>query len=344
MKLLILTQKVDKNDDVLGFFHTWLTAFAAHHEQVTVIALGVGEYDLPKNVHVFSLGKEIGASRVQYLLNFYRYIFRERANYDSVFVHMNDIYVRLGGIFWRMTAKTIYLWRNHPKGDWTTHLAVLLAHTTYAVSRYSYVNEKFPERVTLMPAGIDTDLFVNDEKTTRASRSVLFFGRLSPVKHVDRFLEAILELKKSNVSCEVYVVGNPHNPGDKAYTETLHRFVVDNGLSDTVTFLPAIPNHEAPELYRKYDIYVNTTTTGSFDKTILEAMSSGMLVVTSNQSFKGEIPDMFIAKDGDTADLAHTIKEALSLLPDMRNNYQTLLRKYVITHHSLKGLIGRMFR
>ena len=58
MKLLILTQKVDKNDPILGFFHRWVEEFARHCEQVTVIALGVGEYDLPQNVRVFSLGKE----------------------------------------------------------------------------------------------------------------------------------------------------------------------------------------------------------------------------------------------------------------------------------------------
>ena len=58
MKLLILTQKVDKNDDVLGFMHGWIAEFAKHCEKVTVIALGVGEFDLPRNVTVLSLGKD----------------------------------------------------------------------------------------------------------------------------------------------------------------------------------------------------------------------------------------------------------------------------------------------
>jgi len=74
MKLLIVTQKVDKNDDILGFFHGWIAEFAKHCEKITVIALGVGEYDLPRNVEVLSLGKEGGKSRLKYILNFYKYM------------------------------------------------------------------------------------------------------------------------------------------------------------------------------------------------------------------------------------------------------------------------------
>ena len=58
MKLLIITQKVDINDPVLGFFHRWLEEFAKHYEFVTVICLEKGEHRLPENVKVLSLGKE----------------------------------------------------------------------------------------------------------------------------------------------------------------------------------------------------------------------------------------------------------------------------------------------
>ena len=58
MKILICTQKVDLNDDILGFFHSWIAEFAKQCEKVTVICLYKGEYDLPGNVKVLSLGKE----------------------------------------------------------------------------------------------------------------------------------------------------------------------------------------------------------------------------------------------------------------------------------------------
>ena len=36
MKILIVTQKVDQNDDVLGFFHRWLEVFAGKFEEINV--------------------------------------------------------------------------------------------------------------------------------------------------------------------------------------------------------------------------------------------------------------------------------------------------------------------
>jgi len=98
MKLLILTQKVDKNDDILGFFHRWLKEFAGRVEKLTVICLQKGEYDLPENVKVLSLGKERGVSKLGYVLNLYKYIWVLRAQYGHVFVHMNQEYVLLAGL------------------------------------------------------------------------------------------------------------------------------------------------------------------------------------------------------------------------------------------------------
>ena len=65
MKLLICTQAVDREDSVLGFFHSWIREFAKHYESVTVICLYKGEYDLPENVKILSLGKEDNIARPQ---------------------------------------------------------------------------------------------------------------------------------------------------------------------------------------------------------------------------------------------------------------------------------------
>ncbi len=73
MKLLIATQAVDKNHPILGAFHSWFSEFAKKFDEVHIICLQKGVYDLPDNVTVYSLGKEEGESDLKYLYRFYKY-------------------------------------------------------------------------------------------------------------------------------------------------------------------------------------------------------------------------------------------------------------------------------
>jgi hypothetical protein len=74
--LLVVCQKVDEDDDLLGFFVGWIREFAKNFEKVFVITLAKGKYDLPSNVEVYSLGKERGDSKFVQLFRFYKYLLR----------------------------------------------------------------------------------------------------------------------------------------------------------------------------------------------------------------------------------------------------------------------------
>src|SRR3989344_8793777 len=102
MNLLIITQKVDNNDQLLGFFIEWLKKLSQKFDKLIVLCLEKGEYDLPTNVEVVSLGKDRGDSKLKQLFNFYYLIFNLRRKYNAVFVHMNPIWAVLGGTFWRL--------------------------------------------------------------------------------------------------------------------------------------------------------------------------------------------------------------------------------------------------
>ena len=73
MKLLIITQKVDIEDDNLGFFHRWLEKFAEKVEKLYVICLWEGKHSLPENVKVYSLGKEKGYSKLRQFFRFQKF-------------------------------------------------------------------------------------------------------------------------------------------------------------------------------------------------------------------------------------------------------------------------------
>ena len=197
MKILIITQRINVNDPVLGFFHRWVAEFAKHFEKVTVICLEKGEYDLPSNVKVLSLGKEQRQSRKQYLARFYSYIWQERKNYDVVLSHMNQEYVLLAGFFWWLSGKRIYMWRNHHVGDELTNMAAFFCKKVFCTSRFSYT-AKFKKTV-LMPIGIDLNRFKPMTEQKRKPRSILFLARMSPVKKPDVLVEALVLLANRKV-------------------------------------------------------------------------------------------------------------------------------------------------
>ncbi|MEM9336981.1 MAG: hypothetical protein AAGA35_03955, partial [Patescibacteria group bacterium] len=65
--LVICAEAVDRAHPILGFFHGWVEEFANHFGEVHVVCLGAGEFDLPQNVQVYSLGKEKRASKLRML-------------------------------------------------------------------------------------------------------------------------------------------------------------------------------------------------------------------------------------------------------------------------------------
>lgn len=276
MRLLIVTQAVDRNDPVLGFFHRWVEEFAKKYSQVSVICLREGTHALPGNVHVYSLGKEKGRRPpFVYAIRFLSLVWRLRSEYDGVFVHMNQEYILLAGILWRALGKKIYLWRNHYAGGFLTRIAVLLTHKVFCTSRSSFT-ARFKKTV-LMPVGVDVDAFqVSGE---RIPRSILFFARIAPSKRLELFTDALKILTEKNVQFSASVYGSPLQK-DTDYYEAMKR-----RAGALATFHPGVPHSEAPGVFSAHEIFVNTSPSGMYDKTLFEAAASGCIVLAASPDF-----------------------------------------------------------
>lgn len=348
LRLLILTQKVDKNDDALGFFHSWVTEFAKHCETVTVICLGKGEYDLPENVKVLSLGKKnqeknavsLILAKIRYIARFYFSIVRERRNYDIVFVHMNQEYVLLGGVLWKFLGKKVTMWRNHYAGNFLTRIAMMFCNKVFCTSKYSYTARS--KKTVLMPVGIDTELFKKEDGTARKPNSILFLARIAPSKKAHLLIEALRILQKEGVLFTADFYGNSI-PKDTPYLESLKEKVKEYSLQNRVTFEKGIPNSETPRVYRAYAVFVNASPNGMYDKTIFEAMACENLVLSSNLNLKGKIENIFLFKEDDEDNLAQKLKALLSLDMETRDKYGKILRTFVIKEQSLSLLAHRLF-
>jgi glycosyltransferase involved in cell wall biosynthesis len=286
MRILILTQKVDKSDPILGFFHRWIAEFAKHCESVTVVCLYKGEYSLPTNVQVFSLGKEDGRSRAKYLKNFYTYIWRHRNDYDAVFVHMNQIYVILGGLFWRLWRKKVILWYAHGHVSPSLRLAEKIVNSILTSSRQSCRLKS--SKVKPVGHGIDVNLFkpAPKELDKKGRFIVTTAGRIAPVKKLEVLIEAIDIVRKTKKELEFNIYGSPQTSEEISYFKKLQSLINERGLGDVVIFRNSVSNLQMPRVLQNSDLFIQASQTGSLDKAVLEAVSVDIPAITANEAFK----------------------------------------------------------
>ena len=334
--LLIITQKVDKNDQLLGFFIDWITRFARKFDKITVLCLEKGEFNLPPNVNVLSLGKDRRAGKLKLLFNFYFLIFYLSNNYDAVFVHMNPIWVVLGAPWWRLTGKKIFFW--YTSGGVTTKLklAEKIADTIFTASPESF---RLPSKKVIVTGhGIDTKLFQPSEKLKVKSEKlkILSVGRIASVKNYEVLIDAAKILKDNGFNFLVTMVGEAPLERDRIYEKSLKFKVKNLGLEDVFNFIGKVDHKNLPTYYQSYDLFVHLSRTGSLDKTLLEAMACGINVLSSNDASKSFLPQNLIFNDKNSEELANKITILKNLEPSSN------LRKYVTQNHNLDNLINKI--
>jgi len=202
------------------------------------------------------------------------------------------------------------MWRNHYAGNWLTDRAARYCYKIFCTSKYSYT-AKFP-KTAFMPVGVDMGLYRRMPEVPRDPRSILFYARMAPSKHPELLLEALAILHKKGVHFSADFYGNAL-PQDQAYLEALKQQSLDEGLGPHVRFLPGKPHEEGPHVFNSYEIFVNASRSGMYDKTLLEAAACECIVVSASKDFAEHVPPPFTFEEGDAADLAKKLEPLLKL-------------------------------
>src|SRR3989339_3137 len=345
MKLLIITQKVDENDQLLGFFIGWLNEFSKHFEAVSILCLEKRAYSLPSNVKVFSLGKDRGEGKVVQLFNFYKHIMT--LDYDSVFVHMNPIWMVLGGLIWRMKGKKSSLWYAHGRVSSKLRLANVFTDIAFTSTDEGYRIETSKKRI--VGQGINTTIFNSNPADKKERRNIVSIGRISPSKDYETLIRAILVIKETRIdlfnTIKVRIVGAPATSPDEEYLVRLKSMVKDNGLESKISFTGAAANNALSAILGASGLFVNMSHTGSLDKAILEAMSCGVPVLTCNEALRdvlGDLSPSLMYEKNDHAGLAERIKYIFGLSEQEVEVVGNKLREIVVGEHDLVGLVSRV--
>jgi len=133
-------------------------------------------------------------------------------------------------------------------------------------------------RFTIVPGAVDTARFAPPRREPGLAANpvrLLYHGRVDRRKGVLDFLDALAALRRRAVPFEATISGvGPDVDASREKAE-------DSELSPDWVRLTGYADYEAvPDLYRKADVFVSPTHAEGFSNTILEAMASGLPVVS----------------------------------------------------------------
>lgn len=271
MRLLIVTQVVDRNDPILGFFHTWVEEFSKQCERVEIICLKEGSHSFPAHVRVHSLGKEKKKEAVYiYAIRFFRLAWKLRNDYDAVFVHMNVEYLMLAGILWRQLKKRVVLWYVHGKVSLRLRVATFFADEVLTASPESFRLKT--SKVRVVGHGIDLSFFYPDPQSVRGMH-LLSVGRLMPVKRHDLLIRTAASLRRPL-----------RIAGDGPARVALQNLAIETGA--VVEFLGGVTQERLRDEYRRAAVLLHASETGSLDKVVLEALACDCPVVSTSNAYE----------------------------------------------------------
>ncbi len=370
MKLLFLTQVLDANDAVLGFVPRWVEGLADRCEAVRVVALEVGDVaGLPANVDYREVGRRGVVGR--YLR--YRRILAEalkRDGFDAVLAHMVPRYALVARGPARSAGAGLFLWYTHKGVDERLRRAVRQVDKVFTASEESLRIES-PNRV-VTGHGIDLKHFcalasgasaeapsagpsrvagalsaaAADAAPGRAR--LLAVGRLTPAKDPLTVLAALSILVSRGFDVELDLVGGALASGDDAYMRRVHEQIEVGNLADRVRLHGPVPYRDVPQHFRAATISVTASYTRSVDKVVLEAMATGVPVVTCTESFPpifeplNEWAERSLFEAGNAAELADRLEYLLLLKPSERAKLGQRLRAIVERDHEVDTLMARL--
>jgi starch synthase len=166
-----------------------------------------------------------------------------------------------------------------------------------------------PEKIYVIPLGFDaSEIEFTTETASIENRPlrILYAGRITQRKGMSYLLEAIRSFNAKDV--ELHIIGNVH--GNSTAFKKLSKYYI---------YQPGVSQRELFKLYGQYDVLVFPSLLEGFPLVTVEAMGSGLPVITTAHTNAAEV-----LKDGINGCLvpirdSHAIEQAITRIRNMDN-------------------------
>jgi D-inositol-3-phosphate glycosyltransferase len=143
-----------------------------------------------------------------------------------------------------------------------------------------------PEKIGVVPCGVNTGLFKPSDKQAARQRLnlnddkvLLSVGRIDPLKGIEQLLEAVSHLRDTK-GLRLIVIGGDEGSGSAV--QRLQNVTGELDLTDRVTFQGLVKHHELPLFYNAADVTVVPSYYESFGLVALESLACGTPVVATD--------------------------------------------------------------
>ena len=177
--------------------------------------------------------------------------------------------------------------------------------------------------IDVIPNGVELDRFSPIETAEKPEvLRLLTVGRLSVTKRIEMLIDAVDILHRTACKVHLTVVGSGK------MERQLRKIVDERELGDVIKFTGRKDSNKMPEVYRRNDIFISASMQEGMSNAMLEAMSSGLPIVTTRCEGLAELIDGngLIVEQDNIEEIAKAVKR-LADNPELYKQMSTAARK-----------------
>ena len=176
--------------------------------------------------------------------------------------------------------------------------------------------------IDVIPNAVELDRFFPAETAEKSKvLRLLTVGRLSVTKRIELLLDTVEILHRTACNVRLTVVGGGQ------MEQQLRKNVAERELSDVIKITGRMDSKKMPEVYRRNDIFISASMQEGMSNAMLEAMSSGLPIVTTRCEGLAELIDGngLIVEHDNIEEIAKAIKR-LADDPELYKRMSTAAR------------------
>ncbi|MDT8412027.1 MAG: glycosyltransferase family 4 protein [Vicingaceae bacterium] len=198
------------------------------------------------------------------------------------------------------------------KANWITVMADHMKEATSVIGNFQH-------KITVLPFGIDTNLFNADNINHAKDKFVICSTRnFENVYNIPHLLKAVEKVKSEINNLELHLIG------DGSKRDDIEKLVASLNLSEITKFYGKIPQNEIVKVLNKTNVFISVSLSDGNNISLNEAMACGCFPIATNIPANTQWIEH--GKNGFIVEIDNVTQLSLQIL-EVFNNFENLNEK-----------------